>query len=182
MRQLALYDELTGLPNRRLLLDRLRQSILASNRTGIHGAVMFLDLDNLKLLNDTHGHEVGDWLLAEVARRLVESIRKEDTVARLGGDEFIVMLDGLHADKAQAIAIATSLAEKIRATLARPYSLHPPGSEVIEHRCTGSIGITLFSHEANPEEILRNADAAMYQAKTGGRNAIRFFDQTGADT
>ena len=186
MRQLALYDSLTGLPNRRLLLDRLRQAVVASNRSGHYSALMFLDLDNFKPLNDTHGHDVGDLLLVEVARRITGCVREEDTVARFGGDEFVVMLDKLHADKAGAMLHANAVAEKIRATLAKPYLMQRlkscDGNDIIEHHCTASIGLALFNHEASPEEILKWADMSMYQAKIDGRNLIRFFDHGMAET
>jgi diguanylate cyclase (GGDEF)-like protein len=172
---------LTGLPNRRLLDDRLSQTMAASKRSALYGALMFLDLDNFKPLNDTHGHGVGDLLLAEVARRLTDCVREMDTVARLGGDEFVVMLSDLDADKVVSIAQAYLVAEKVRVSLALPYLLMAAtaGQVVskVEHHCSASIGVVVFvNHEANQTDILKWADAAMYQAKDAGRNAVRFYD------
>ena len=180
MHQMAYFDALTGLPNRRMLADRLGQAMAASKRSGLYGALMFLDLDNFKPLNDAYGHEVGDLLLIEVARRLTECLRKVDTVARFGGDEFVVMLSELDADKVQSTEQAAGVAEKIRASVAEPYFLNVthPGQEsrVVEHRCSTSMGVVLFvNHESNPADIMKWADAAMYQAKDAGRNAVRFF-------
>jgi diguanylate cyclase (GGDEF)-like protein len=181
VRQLAFFDPLTGLPNRRLLDDRLSQTMAASKRSALYGALMFLDLDNFKPLNDTHGHGVGDLLLIEVARRLTECVREMDTVARLGGDEFVVMLSDLDADKVVSIAQAYLVAEKVRVSLALPYLLMAAtaGQVVskVEHHCSASIGVVVFvNHEANQTDILKWADAAMYQAKDAGRNAVRFYD------
>ncbi len=179
---LAFYDLLTGLPNRRLLNDRLGQTLAASKRGGRYGALMFMDLDNFKPLNDTHGHGVGDLLLMEVARRITSCVREVDTVARFGGDEFVVILSELDADKTESLAQAGIVAEKIRAILAKPYVLtvQQEGKAetiTVEHHCTSSIGVVLFiSYESSAEDILKWADMAMYQAKEGGRNLIRFFD------
>lgn len=184
VRQLAFYDPLTGLPNRRLLDDRLSQTMATSKRSALYGALMFLDLDNFKPLNDTHGHAVGDLLLLEVARRLTECVREMDTVARLGGDEFVVMLNELDADKTISTTQARGVAEKIRASLALPYCLtvmatEPMGSKV-EHHCSASIGVAVFvNHEASQTDILKWADAAMYQAKDAGRNTVRFYEAPG---
>lgn len=183
IRNLAFHDTLTQLPNRRLLSDRLEQTMAASKRSGRYGALMFLDLDNFKLLNDTRGHDVGDLLLVEAAQRLTGCVREVDTVARFGGDEFVVMLGELDVDKAESTAQAGAVAEKIRTTLAEPYvlAIRQDGDTetTIEHRCTSSIGVVLFvNHEASTEDIFKWADMAMYQAKEGGRNRIRFFDQT----
>lgn len=180
VRQLAFYDTLTRLPNRRLLNDRLNQAMAASKRNACYGAVMFLDLDNFKPLNDTHGHEVGDLLLIEVADRLRSCMREMDTVARFGGDEFVVILGELNTGKAESIAQAQIVAEKIRIALAQPYLLaikrDGQGEATIEHRCTASIGVVLFyNHESAPEDILKWADTVMYQAKEAGRNQIRFY-------
>ncbi|MCF8184490.1 MAG: diguanylate cyclase [Polynucleobacter sp.] len=180
IRQLAFYDPLTQLPNRRLLSDRLSQAMAASKRGGCHGALMFLDLDNFKPLNDIHGHEVGDLLLIEVAERLKRCVRETDTVARFGGDEFVVVLSELKADRVESIAFATIVAEKIRSTLAEPYRLtikHDGTPDVtVEHRCGASIGVAMFlDHEGSQDDILKWADTAMYQAKEAGRNSIRFF-------
>ncbi|HET7832798.1 MAG TPA: diguanylate cyclase [Gallionella sp.] len=180
-RQLADYDNLTRLPNRRLFLDRLWQTMLASKRTGYYGALMFIDLDNFKPLNDRYGHKVGDLLLMEVAHRISGCVREIDTVARFGGDEFVVMLHELDVDQAAAAAHAAEIAEKIRAAVAETFVLKPPPegkaeSAAIEHRCTSSIGVAIFHDlEAKPEELLKRADLAMYQAKADGRNLIRFF-------
>jgi diguanylate cyclase (GGDEF)-like protein/PAS domain S-box-containing protein len=178
---LAFYDALTQLPNRRLLNDRLGQTLAASRRSGCYGALMFLDLDNFKPLNDKHGHAVGDLLLIEVAHRLGCCVRETDTVARFGGDEFVVMLSDLDKDKAESVAQAGNVAEKIRVTLAEPYALtiQPDGEAktTVEHHCTSSIGVVVFNnYEASQEDILKWADMAMYQAKEAGRNQIQFYD------
>ncbi len=170
--QLAFYDPLTELPNRRLLMDRLHQEFAIGARTGQHGAALFLDLDNFKTLNDTKGHDIGDMLLVEVAQRLKSCVRDGDTVARLGGDEFVVVLESLSASATDAAAQAEHVAEKIRASLSEPYVLR-------QHRyhSTPSIGIALFrGHQDSLDNLLKYADTAMYQAKTAGRNAIRFYD------
>jgi diguanylate cyclase (GGDEF)-like protein/PAS domain S-box-containing protein len=181
VRQLAFYDVVTDLPNRRLLLDRLNRAINASKRTGRYGAVVFLDLDNFKSLNDTHGHEAGDLLLIEVARRLTGSVREIDTVSRFGGDEFAVLLSELTADKAESTKEVGIIAEKIRIQLAEPYllAIRRGGNTLttLEHRCSASIGAVVFmSHECSQEDILRRADTAMYQAKDAGRNAVIFHE------
>ncbi len=176
---LAFYDTLTQLPNRRLLNDRLEQAMAASKRSGHYGALMFLDLDNFKPLNDTYGHGVGDLLLITVAYRIVGCVREADTVARFGGDEFVVMLSELDEDKAESAAQAGIVAEKIRAALAEPYllKLKHEGETAVEHHCTASIGVALFiDHEASPEDVLKYADIAMYRAKEGGRNSVCFYD------
>jgi len=177
----AFYDELTNLPNRRLLSDRLTQTMAANRRSGCHGALLFLDLDNFKPLNDRHGHETGDMLLIEAANRLRNCVREMDTVARFGGDEFVVMISELYPDKEESSAQAQLIAEKIRSRLSEPYRLpiktDGGGQAMIEHRCTTSIGVTLFiNHEASQDEIINRADKAMYQAKQAGRNSIRFHD------
>lgn len=181
LRDLAFYDTLTQLPNRRLLNDRLDQAIAASKRSGRYGALIFLDLDNFKPLNDAYGHNVGDMLLAKVAGRIVGCVREMNTVARFGGDEFVVVLSELDVDKAGSTTQANIVAEKIRTTLAEPYVLtiqHEGKTETtIEHHCTASIGVVLFiDHGARNEEIFKWADIAMYQAKEAGGNAIRFHD------
>jgi diguanylate cyclase (GGDEF)-like protein len=182
VRQLAFHDPLTKLPNRRLLNDRLSQTMAASKRSTFYGALMFLDLDNFKPLNDTHGHVVGDLLLIEVARRLRSCVRQMDTVARFGGDEFIVMLSELDTDKGESTSQARAVAEKIRIRLAEPYALDISREghvkATVEHHCTVSIGVALFiNHEANEDDVLKWADIAMYAAKDAGRNVIRFFEQ-----
>jgi diguanylate cyclase (GGDEF)-like protein/PAS domain S-box-containing protein len=181
VRQLAFHDALTELPNRRLLKDRLTQAMAASARSHCYGSLMFLDLDNFKALNDTHGHEVGDLLLIEVANRLKCCVRQADTVARFGGDEFVVMISELDAGKEESAAQAQVIAEKIRCTLSEPYLLTietaGKAERTVEHRCSVSLGVAFFiSHEASQEEILKWADEAMYQAKEAGRNSIRFYD------
>ena len=181
VRQLAFFDPLTKLPNRRLLNDRLTRAMAASKRSACYGAVMVLDLDNFKSLNDTHGHPVGDLLLIEVARRLTSCVRESDTVARFGGDEFVLLLSDLDEDQAISASQAGVVAEKIRASLSAPYRLDigSAGKEgaAVEHRCTASIGAVLFvKHEVAQDDIFRRADAAMYQAKEAGRNSVRFFD------
>jgi diguanylate cyclase (GGDEF)-like protein len=166
-----------------MLDDRLNHDMAASKRSGLYGALMYLDLDNFKQLNDTHGHGVGDLLLIEVAKRLAACVREVDTVARLGGDEFVVMLSDLGVDKTQSREQAAGVAEKIRASLAAPYQLAvtQSGNQVatVEHHCSTSIGVVLFvNHDASPGDVLKWADAAMYQAKDAGRNAIRFYQGT----
>jgi diguanylate cyclase (GGDEF)-like protein/PAS domain S-box-containing protein len=181
IRQLAYFDPLTQLPNRRLLNDRLSQAMATSKRSGLYGAVMILDLDNFKPLNDQHGHLAGDLLLVEVARRLMACVREVDTVARFGGDEFVVMLSELDEDKTESHRQSLLVAEKIRQSLAATYvlsfskeSLSPT---TLAHHCTASIGVVLFiNHETDQDDILKWADAAMYQAKVAGRNAIRFYE------
>ena len=181
VRELAFHDTLTKLPNRRLLSDRLTQIMAASKRSGRYGALMFIDLDNFKLLNDTHGHEVGDLLLIETADRLKNCVRETDTVARFGGDEFVVMISELDPDKSASTAQAGIIAEKIRATLAKPYRLEfqheGKAQTTIGHHCTASIGVALFvKDEASQDAILKRADTAMYQAKKSGCNLARFYD------
>jgi diguanylate cyclase (GGDEF)-like protein/PAS domain S-box-containing protein len=183
VRQLAFNDALTGLPNRRLLLDRLSQTMAASKRSSNYGALMFLDLDNFKSLNDSHGHGVGDLLLIEVARRLKACVREVDTVARFGGDEFVVLLGELNAGRSASIDQARTVAEKIRTSVAAAYMLNAPlqnGIEdgIVEHHCSASIGVVMFvGYELSHSDILKWADAAMYQAKVAGCNTIRFFEQ-----
>ena len=179
VRQLAFYDPLTELPNRRLLLDRLSQALVESKRSGRYGALMFLDLDNFKALNDSQGHAVGDLLLQQAAQRMKNCVREVDTVARLGGDEFVMMLGELDADKAESTQQAGSIAEKIRAALAVPYVLtvkHDGGVDTtVEHQCSASIGAVVFTQrEGSQDDFLKWADSAMYQAKEAGGNLIRF--------
>jgi len=183
IRNLAFYDTLTQLPNRRLLQDRFNLVVSASKRSGRYAALMFVDLDNFKPLNDKHGHDVGDILLIEVARRITSCLREVDTVARFGGDEFVVMLSELDTDRAISMAQTAVVAEKIRQILGEPYRLKVikedggHGQTVIEHRCTASIGVVLFNnHGASQEDLLRVADSAMYQAKSAGRNRVHFAD------
>lgn len=170
--QLAFFDPLTQLPNRRLLLDRLRQAMAASMRNGRYGALLFLDLDHFKTINDTQGHAVGDLLLIEVAQRLQTCVRASDSVARLGGDEFVVLLQELSSQADEAAAQTEQVAEKIRNELNQPYLL-----KNVAYHSTPSIGVSLFrGQQESVEDLLMHADVAMYQAKTAGRNVIRFFD------
>jgi diguanylate cyclase (GGDEF)-like protein/PAS domain S-box-containing protein len=172
IQRLAFYDPLTGLPNRRLLLDRLNLALVSSDRSGCLGALLFIDLDNFKTLNDTLGHDMGDLLLQRVAERLNSSVREGDTVARLGGDEFVVMLEGLSEQAIEAATQTKNIGEKILAVLNQPYQLAKH-----QYFSTPSIGAALFnSHEQATDELLKQADIAMYQAKTSGRNALCFFD------
>ncbi|MFT3813169.1 MAG: EAL domain-containing protein [Acidovorax sp.] len=183
IQRLAFYDELTGLPNRRLLLDRLEQATQACGRSGAHGALMFLDLDNFKDINDTLGHEWGDGLLVQVGARLAASVRASDTVARLGGDEFVVALTSLSTDAGAATAQAEAAGQKLLAALSQPYEVKGRATY-----STPSIGITLFGGQScqgggpggerpSVPELLQRADLAMYQAKSRGRNTLCFFDQ-----
>ena len=178
----AFYDLLTGLANRMLLKDRLARSMLAGERSGNYGALMFLDLDNFKPLNDQYGHGAGDLLLAEVAKRLKNCVRQVDTVARFGGDEFVVLLDDLTSDKEQACMQADLVAGKIRKLLADPYILQIASGDLgtlqtVAHKCTVSIGVALFLGQTNTEEdVLKWADLAMYKAKDTGRDRVFFFD------
>jgi diguanylate cyclase (GGDEF)-like protein len=170
---LAFYDNLTGLPNRRLLHDRLHRALATSARSGRKGALLFIDLDNFKLLNDVYGHNVGDAMLVQVAQRLYGCVREGDTVARLGGDEFVVLLETLSEKPEEAAATAKIIGEKILAILHRPYQLADQ-----THLASASIGVTMFlGHRDSIDELLKRADIAMYQAKTAGRHTIRFFDQ-----
>jgi diguanylate cyclase (GGDEF)-like protein/PAS domain S-box-containing protein len=179
VRQLAFIDPLTQLPNRRLLNDRLTQTMASSARTGRYAALMFLDLDNFKPLNDTHGHETGDLLLIEVAHRLKACVREMDSVVRIGGDEFVVMLGELGTDRAESRQQASAIAEKIRLVLAEPYLLtvlhEGLPDRTIKHHCSASLGVALFvNHHSSQIDILKWADAAMYHAKDAGRNRVRF--------
>ena len=175
--RLAFYDSLTHLPNRRLMFDRLEHALVGSARRERVGALLLIDLDNFKYLNDTHGHEVGDQLLIEIAKRLRACIRQGDTAARLGGDEFVVILEDIDGTLDSSVQ-AELIGEGIRAELNQPFRLPGlPGRFSIDYHCASSIGIALFdgiSHSA--EELLRRADTAMYQAKAAGRNTLRFFD------
>ncbi len=181
IRQLAFYDTLTQLANRRLLTTNLGQAMAVSKRSGRYGAVMFLDLDNFKPLNDQYGHDVGDMLLIEVAHRLNKCVREVDTVARIGGDEFVVLIGELDLDKEESTAHAAGVAEKIRAVIAEPYQLirkrkNEADTKVVHH-CTKSISVVLFNdNEADQEDIMKWADMSMYQAKEAGRNRVVFFD------
>jgi diguanylate cyclase (GGDEF)-like protein/PAS domain S-box-containing protein len=172
--ELAFYDPLTGLPNRRLLLDRLHQAVAASARSGRFGAVLLLDLDHFKTLNDTRGHDVGDALLVEVARRLRDALRESDSAARLGGDEFAVLLEGLNEEQVAAATAAESITEKLRAAIGKPVALKGEMRHI-----TSSIGVTLFRSPGDGvEALLKQADLALYQAKDAGRDTSRFYNPT----
>ena len=172
IRQLAFHDPLTRLPNRQLLLDRLQHSLITNARNGHKGALLFIDLDNFKNLNDTLGHAMGDLLLKQATERLASCTREGDTIARLGGDEFVVMLEDLSSQTIEAAEQAEAVGEKILAALSQPYQL---GAHTF--RSSGSIGATIFSGDyQETEELLKQADIAMYQAKKAGRNTLRFFD------
>ena len=182
VRQLAYYDPLTGLVNRLLFNNQVTQATLASKRTGHHGALLLLDLDNFKSINDTYGHGAGDLLLIEVARRLKSCVREVDAVGRLGGDEFVVLLKDLAQDEVTAKAQAVVLAEKIRGLLGAPYVLTLAADadrapQVIEHHCTASLGVALFlGTGVSREDCIKRADIAMYRAKNSGRNTVCFFN------
>jgi diguanylate cyclase (GGDEF)-like protein/PAS domain S-box-containing protein len=170
--ELAFFDQLTGLPNRTLLLDRLKQAMTASSRSGSYGALLLVDLDNFKTVNDTHGHDMGDLLLKQVAQRLTTCLRAGDTAARLGGDEFVVMLANLSTSDRDAANQTETVGEKILATLNQPYQL---GN--VQWHSTPSIGVILFSGELTEiDSLLKQADLAMYKSKEAGRNALHFFD------
>ncbi len=173
IQQLAFYDPLTQLPNRRLFLERLAQALSAADRHEDWGGVMFLDLDNFKHLNDAWGHEVGDQLLIQVAQRLRQHLRTEDTVARLGGDEFVILLPGLGNEEAAAANHARAVAQKLKERITEEFRLGERS-----YHTSVSIGITLFRGKETVEELLKQADAAMYRAKAAGRNAIRFYHPT----
>jgi diguanylate cyclase (GGDEF)-like protein/PAS domain S-box-containing protein len=179
IRQLAFIDPLTRLPNRRLFNDRLSQTLAASRRSGFYGALMFIDLDNFKPLNDTHGHAAGDELLINVAGRLRRCVREIDIVGRFGGDEFVVTLGALSTDPSDSNRQAEIIAEKIRSSLSVPYRLlvrkEGAAEQIVTHCCTASIGVVMFSGQGvNQEALLVAADAAMYQAKEAGRNTVCF--------
>lgn len=172
IKRLALYDSLTGLPNRRLLLDRLHQAFASSERSGRGGAVLFIDIDNFKTINDTLGHDIGDLLLKQFAQRLKDCIREGDTVARLGGDEFVVMLEGLSKHPLEATIQAKAFGDKILDSLSQPYLL---GTH--EYHSTTSIGAVIFSDHGQTEtDLLKRSDIAMYHAKQAGRNTLKFFN------
>jgi diguanylate cyclase (GGDEF)-like protein/PAS domain S-box-containing protein len=172
IRHLAFYDPLTLLPNRRLLQDRLAQAAATGAKSGRGCALLFIDLDDFKTLNDTHGHDIGDLLLQQVATRMESCVRDGDTVARLGGDEFVALLEGLSGNAQEAAEQASLIGQKILTALNQPYQLAE-----LTRRSTPSIGATLFSgHSHTVEELLKQADIAMYQAKKAGRNTMRFFD------
>ncbi|MEJ2692176.1 MAG: EAL domain-containing protein [Candidatus Thiodiazotropha sp.] len=171
---LAYFDPLTQLPNRRLFMDRLTHAIQVSRRSGQYGALMMMDLDHFKSLNDTQGHDVGDSLLEEVAKRLLATIRAHDTVSRIGGDEFVILLEDLSDSIEVAAGRAETIAEKIRLELSKPYLL---GNNKLEYFSSVSMGVSVF-HQQNhsPELLLKQADVALYQAKDAGRNTARYFN------
>jgi len=172
IRSLALHDQLTGLPNRRCFFERIQAALSASGRHDDYGAVLFIDMDNFKTLNDTLGHESGDLMLIEVARRLESSLRDLDTAARFGGDEFVIQIGELGSDKDDALRRAGLVAEKIREALAQPYTINDH-----THRSSPSIGFALYhGKEESVDALLQHADTAMYQAKNSGRNKVCFFD------
>lgn len=172
LHQLAYFDSLTNLPNRRLLFDRLQQAVISTTRSHLHGALLFIDLDNFKTLNDTKGHNYGDLLLHEVSQRLLSCVREGDTVARLGGDEFVIMVEGLGNEITTAATHAEAIANKILASLNQTYYL-----DEYEYHGSASIGINLFrDSNTSIEDLLKHADTAMYQAKAAGRNTVLFFD------
>ncbi len=180
--ELAFHDSLTRLPNRLALLDRLRQAIAASKRDAHYGALMFLDLDDFKAVNDSHGHGAGDQLLVQAGERISRCVRETDTAARYGGDEFVVLLGVLSKDGAQSRAQAKGVAQKIRDVFAARFGFDvgsEAGSSVrVEHRCTASIGVVLFFKDESSEDvILQRADRAMYEAKQRGRNHLVFHDE-----
>ncbi len=173
IQELAFFDQLTGLPNRVLVIDRVRQALNANIRNRCYGALLFIDLDNFKTLNDSLGHHMGDMLLKNAAQRISHCVRADDTVARFGGDEFVVLLANLGTPKAKTAALqAEVIGEKILAAFTEAFQL-----DTYEYPCTPSIGVTLFSPEDhNVDELLKRADLAMYDAKAAGRNGLRFFD------
>jgi diguanylate cyclase (GGDEF)-like protein len=178
VRHMAFHDALTKLPNRRMLHDRLHLAMATSKRSNRYGALLFLDLDHFKALNDRHGHDAGDLLLRQVADRLKACVRETDTVARMGGDEFVVLLGDLSEDRERSTELAENVAEKIRTALSEPYFLaikqNSSDDHVVAHRCTASIGLALFLDlESDQESILSRADSAMYLAKEGGGNMVK---------
>ena len=170
---LAFYDSLTGLPNRQLLLDRLRQALAVSARNRRIGALLFIDLDNFKLLNDTLGHSLGDMLLQQVAPRLISCVRESDTVARLGGEEFVIVLVAdFSEDHDEAVAQVRAICERILGAFTQPFNLG-----AYKHHTTPSIGIALFNEQPHTtDELLKHADLAMYQAKARRDGSYQFFD------
>jgi diguanylate cyclase (GGDEF)-like protein len=170
--QLAFYDSLTGLANRSLLIDRLQIALLTSSRKQQFGAILFIDIDKFKMINDTLGHGLGDMLLKEVANRLKRSVRKVDTVARIGGDEFAIFVENLGQSEEDALRNISRVSEKILTTLAQEYNL---GSQ--DYLSSASIGVNLFyGNDKSVDELINHADMAMYKAKSLGRNRVRFFD------
>ena len=185
VQHLAFYDTLTDLPNRRLLSDRLQQTLVSNRRSRRHGALLFIDLDNFKPLNNTYGHDMGDLLLIEVGERLKKCVREMDTVARIGGDEFVVLVSELEMNLHLAIGHAKAIADKIRRVLHAPYLIPNHTAKenpFIEYNCSASIGIDLFSYnETSQEDIFHRADEAMYAAKAAGRNTVRIYGEKPED-
>lgn len=172
IKELAFFDQLTGLPNRLLLQDRLKQAMVASSRSGIFCALLFMDVDNFKNLNDTLGHDMGDALLKQIGLRLTLCVREGDTVARLGGDEFVVVLAGLNTDKAEAAKGIKTVVRKMSVALNQPYQVGG-----VLYNSTASMGVTLFKGDLiNTDDLMKQADLAMYKSKEAGRNTLRFFD------
>ena len=172
IKQLAFFDSLTNLPNRRLLIDRLSHALVMSTRTNKRGALLFLDLDHFKVLNDSLDHDMGDLLLKQVSARLLACVRESDTVARFGGDEFVVMLEDLSEDHAVASSQVSAISKQIITSLNQPYQLNS-----FEYISTPSVGVAMFGeHGQSHDELLKHADIAMYQAKKAGRNVVRLFD------
>ncbi len=179
--QLAFFDGLTGLPNRRRFLERLNSEVEVAHVSGRHGALMFIDLDHFKTLNDAHGHALGDELLKRIAQRLSAAVGSHGLVARLGGDEFVVMLGRLSQVLEEALNEATEVADRVRAAILQPFQLplygEPERDGMLSHRCSASIGLALFGkEELEVHEVMKRADIAMYLAKQAGRNTIRHFD------
>ncbi len=178
IREMAFFDALTSLPNRRLLIDRLEHAQASSARNGQYGAVIMLDLDNFKNINDVHGHDVGDGLLIEVANRLRTNIRDSDTVSRLGGDEFVIILEGLGNDEILAIGNAEEAVEKIRMCISEPF-FPQPEDEGNRHHTSISGGVCLFfGQNISTDELMKQADIALYQAKSAGRNVCKFYSES----
>lgn len=174
IKQLAFYDSLTGLPNRRLLLERLERTFAQSRRTGKHAAVLFLDLDHFKKLNDTMGHDMGDALLVQVAERLKESVRDSDTVSRFGGDEFVLILENLNEKSEVALQEIHQITKLMLANLNQPYHLIG-----VDYMSTPSIGVAMLDiHGKTQQDLLRHADIAMYHAKKSGRNVVSVYDES----
>jgi diguanylate cyclase (GGDEF)-like protein/PAS domain S-box-containing protein len=172
IKHLAFYDPLTDLPNRLLLRDRLMSALASSQRNDQYGALLFIDLDNFKMLNDTLGHDMGDLLLRQLAERLKECVRESDTIARFGGDEFVVMLEDLGGSTNEALVQIEVVGNKILTTFRQPYQL-----AAHNYQSTASLGVTMFKGQEKPiDELLKHADIAMYQAKSAGRNTLCFFD------
>ena len=179
VKEMAFHDPLTKLANRRLLDNRISLALAVNRRSRSHSALLFIDLDNFKSLNDSHGHEAGDLLLIEAAQRLKSCVREVDTIARIGGDEFVVLLTELEAEEGIAKQHALEVAEKIRLSLEESYSLEvqqQSADKKVSHMCSASIGVTLFSGvEKSHDELLIEADAGMYEAKHAGRNRVMMY-------